>query len=133
MIEAKELRIGNVVRCAGCSYTYYPSSGYVYSEVMEIRDGIVETNISTHKYKDILPIELNEDILLKSGGKRISSKEISFTENENDPITLSILTKNGMFYFKSEDNYVMNIPVRTVHQFQNLYFYLKGYEIKIQF
>ncbi|MDU1890355.1 MAG: hypothetical protein E6767_06655 [Dysgonomonas sp.] len=132
MIEAKELRIGNVVKCMGSYYYYQPNPQYVYSKIMEIRDNIVETNISTHKYKDILPIELNEDILLKIGGKRIASAEISFAENEHDSTSLSILNEDGTFYLKSKDNYIINVPIRTVHQFQNLYFYIKGKEIKIE-
>jgi len=132
MVDAKELRIGNIIKCIGAYSSLYFNGQHIYSEILEIRNNIVETTISTHKYRDILPIELQEDILLKCGGKKISPTEISFYEDSSESLLFTVINNNGTFYLKDQNNHIVNIPVKTVHHFQNLYFYLFGKEIKIE-
>ncbi|MDR2956389.1 MAG: hypothetical protein LBV43_15055 [Prevotella sp.] len=132
MIDPKELRVGNFVKCITHLPIGYFHPTLLYSEVMEIRGESIETTVSTHKYKEIAPIELTKDILLNSGGFSLSDNEITFSENDLRTPILYILLNNGEFYLSINNQCRINNPITSVHHFQNIYYDIMGKEIEIK-
>jgi len=133
MISLKELRIGNLVKCTVHLPIGFNRPPLFTSRITEIRDAYVETDEGIHKYRDIAPIELTEDILLKSGGNKVSDNEIIF-ENENRSANIedfSLIIDSGKYYLSNKHSKELSIPIESVHQFQNIYYALKGKDINI--
>lgn len=131
MIDPKELRIGNLVRFIAHLPIGYNRPTLYFSEVIEIRSGNVETTVSVDKYKDVAPIDLTEDILVSSGGIRISDTEISFKDNDEQLPELLIKLDSDKYYIYLNNQCKFNNPVLFVHHFQNLYYSLMGKDIKM--
>lgn len=129
MINMQELRKGNMVKCLSHLPIGYYMPSYPHTEVLEIKDTAVETEAGTHKYREIAPIPLTEEIILKSGGIKTDQTYI-FKNNETDPLPVSILMDGGQFFLEIK-NEKYSISIDSVHHLQNLYFALKGTEIKI--
>jgi hypothetical protein len=111
-MEAKELRVGNIVRYAD---SVYLDGG----KVTEVGDII---QYETDYYEQI---PLTEEWLLKFGAEKQCDDLFDF-ENY----------KFGYFYFKNNELYSvfqsqqLCEPIKYVHQLQNLYFALTGTELK---
>jgi len=134
MIDSKELRKGNMVRSVVHLPVGYHISELPHAEITEIKDIYVETDEGPRKYREIDPIPLTEEILLKAGGVKNEDNEIVFTDTDTSTPDVSVLSDSGKFYLGSElhkvDKY--SIPIDSVHKFQNLYFDLMGKDIQIK-
>ncbi|GEM_PF-847532 len=130
MIEMRELRKGNMVKCLSHLPIGYHVSSFPYTEIYEIKDNSVETEAGTHKYKDIAPIPLTEEILVKAGGLKLRENEYLFRDGDSDPIPISLLMESGMFYLGNNES-KQSVRISSVHHFQNLYYVLKGKEVFI--
>jgi len=130
MIDLRELRVGNMVKCLTHLPIGYYVSSFPYTKILEIKSDSVETEAGNHKYREIAPIPLTETLLLKWGGNKTENNLIIFPENQTDIIPVSIVVEEEKLYFGNLQNkYSQNIE--SVHQFQNLYYALKGDEIKL--
>lgn len=132
MIDSKELRKGNYIKCTVHLPVGYTKPKTFYTRITEIRENYVETESGIHKYSEINEIRLTEKILLDSGGKKISDSEIIFgdkSNNSNAPI-ISITMDSNEFYL-DENGEKFSVPIRNVHRFQNIYFDLTGKEVNI--
>jgi hypothetical protein len=110
-MEAKELRIGNLLKCAKIDNFFEVS----YEDLGYINDGISESK----------PIPLTEEWLLKFGFKEVivDSWYSKLAENKN---TINI-SKSGLVAINDDK------PIRAieyVNQLQNLYFALTGTELE---
>lgn len=125
------MRVGNLVKCiVHLPLSYYRPS-LLFSEILEIKVDRVETNISTHKYKEIGPIKLTEDILINSGGVKISENEILFTEGESALFVIYKEIETEKFFLGFPDGGKTGISIEAVHNFQNIYFDILRKEIAI--
>ncbi len=116
-MEIEKLRLGNIVE-----------QGYI--STIQYQDGYMGCYIHKHCYdsscgdwyksKDITPIELNEEWLVKFGAKKLDYKQYNL---------------NGLIIQKKKNGYMTwvnnNLPVeiKHVHRLQNLYFALTGEEL----
>lgn len=131
MIEANELRKGNWVKCTAHLPIGYHSASLPFVRISEIKSLGVETDAGAHTYRDIAPIILTEELLINAGGQKTKDDLILFVDFDTDTTPLSI--------FKGEDGFYMgniitkvSMSIKSVHHFQNLYYILKGKEIKIK-
>lgn len=132
-MKNNEFRIGNFVNYLGDNY-----------QVVEIgligilgtsKEGQFSSKIDN---PHLQPIELTEELALKLGFKRFESDGVvgfDTYEPEEKTIwyeigkfTLVQWGENTEFYF-SDNN--LRIPVKYVHQLQNLYFALTGVELEL--
>ncbi len=131
MIDGRELRKGNVVRCL----VHLPIGFYTptlpYTEITEVRSGYVETSVGTDKYKDIAPIGLTTDIILRSGGKRATDTSFVFSDNDEKTPDIYLLQEEDAFYLTNKRKEKISIAIDSVHKLQNLYFALTGIDLKI--
>lgn len=131
-MKANEIRIGN----------YYQDRYGNYHIVEELSkslfvDDHFDRGVST---KQMLPITLTEETLLKAGGKRFDEDKIILMLN--DPSTHLVLMKVGTHWFPQIEqtgefasegvNVVFLNFIDYIHQLQNLFFALTGGEIKIE-
>lgn len=120
MIQANELRIGNLVRAKSPEKTEYEEPVVVT---------IVYLQMFCDKKCDFEPIPLTEEWLLKFGGY-------------NDSVLWKIMFPNSKYeclqFIFENDGVVFRMPGRTIgkikyaHQLQNLYFSLTNQELEIK-
>jgi len=115
-LKASELRIGN--------FTTLGVVCLIEDDVFRVADSDGDTFKNT--WADIEPIPLTEEWLLKFGFKN------------NSMNTYNILLQGFLLEYNLQHNVVdavnkvhfnLNIPVKYVHQLQNLYFALTGEEL----
>jgi len=118
-LEAKELRIGNIVINAGRRGSVQPLIGVESVSVSLL--GIIATYPDNHEYE---PIPLTEEWLLKFGFIRkhfdMKIKGLKLTASTR----LVASDKLSAFHHKKVGF------ISSVHQLQNLYFALTGEELK---
>lgn len=131
MVTEKELRKGNIVKCLTRLPIGFTNPVLAHAEIIELRDNTVETSEGFYKYKDIAPIPLTEEILLKSGGQKKSDSEIIFADYNTDIPDLHLVNESDVFYLSTENGGVYSVPVDSVHHFQNLYYAIKKKEVLI--
>lgn len=130
LIEAKELRVGNLV----FENTYNMSNGN-YEGVPVVANGniikTIELSPTLHAYS---PIPLSPDILLKCGfEKRDNGISIDYHIGINE------ITKDWLFYIVWIDGFQYPFykngrhEIKYLHQLQNLYHSLTGSELNINF
>ena len=113
MIKVEDLRVGN-----------YLLDGYgEIFQVKQIGTGLIESHgMHIYEIEEIKPIELTEEILLKSEflnwNGYYSKGDIKYEE------------ENIILNFWSDDSYVIK-GIKYLHQLQNLYFMLCNEELKI--
>ena len=112
MINAKELRIGNLLQCAGSDN---------YFEVTADDLQFIDSGSSKAK-----PIPLTEDWLLKFGFQQKCVSQTPYCLN-GFSIYPNDNNKHCILYYKS----VEIIELKSVHQLQNLYFGLTGTELEL--
>jgi hypothetical protein len=124
----KELRIENWVKAKG---EYFQISGICEAfpnlDTIKFGAGVIT-------WKDIEPIPLTEEILLKAGFKRygkdgVVRKCILGDGSPGKHREYIKFTYIGCYYI-NYDNY--NVVIYYVHQLQNLYFALTGEELEIK-
>ena len=122
-MNANELRIGNLVGIGENALHADGGKNQIY-EISELKTDVVQFKMfhSSEYYKDLAPIPLTEEILLKFGFEKKGDfwfvKSGIKIENRN----------NGFSYFR----YLNEIKIISVHQLQNLFFSLCGEELKFE-
>lgn len=124
MIQANELRIGNLVR--------------VENEVLNVNflnenDIGLEGDISRsglYHRSFVSSLEITEEWLLKFGFARRSDNHYSISQKN-----ISFIWSPELWLYCIDNNSGYSIPldhIRYVHQLQNLYFALTGEELKLK-
>ena len=143
-MNANELRIGNYVFSAEDNKT---------GEVLQIdSSGIIFANKNGNRWQDlknIQPISLTEEILLKCGFEKVKNKDkedlreyIGHTAQKaryaifDTDIFITKVDKRGLLWRGIECDFMVlfyhkSIPIKYLHQLQNLYFALTGQELEI--
>lgn len=82
--------------------------------------------------KDLIPILLTEDILLKAGFKKGNSSFTNEYQQKIGDLLFSIMiTTKGKFFFIPSVHVRWSIELNSLHQLQNLFKSLTGNELKI--
>ena len=116
-MEAKELRIGNIVK--------YENTVYLHGGKITEVDNIIQGETDYYE-----PIPLTEEWLLNFG-----IKNANFVHEIKHPI-VHIYSINKWFFAINEDGSIRmihpvnEINIKYVHQLQNLYFALTGTELE---
>ena len=132
MIDEKELRKGNIIKCLTRLPIGFNNPVLAHAEIVELRTSTVETNEGYYRYKDIGPIPLTEEILLKSGGQKKSENEIIFADYNNlDIPDLTLIIEGEKFYLSTENGGIYSVVIESVHHFQNLYYAIKKKDVTI--
>lgn len=131
-MEAKELRVGNVLLFQGSKGKLFGINNYGFIQYSE------ENTIFNCSIDEIEPIKLTEEILLKCGFEKttyitrgIEIEIVCYRLNNivvyilNDFFEIEIITADGQFnLYKSFKKHL--------HQLQNLYFALTNEELNIE-
>jgi len=126
-MELKELRIGNWVnlqRANGlleCKKVFSIQPEFVSLE---------SVNANPCEKHFIFPIKLTNEILKKIGFKSSSDKELYFSI-ENTDVCFVIQFFGDQLYYSGGEGKKLSVPLLYVHQLQNLFFSVKGVELKI--
>lgn len=131
MVEKKELRIGNTIRCMHHLPVGFNAPLLIHADIIEIREYLIETNNGFYKYKDIGPVPLTEDILLKAGIKKITETEYIYSKTDEKGVDIYLTREINSFFLSSEKGGKYSIAIENLHQLQNLFFILTGKELYI--
>lgn len=129
MIKTNELRIGNWVMDENgiIQYVYQ-----IYQGCVELSaDETGQDDMDYHE-KEIFGIPVTEEILVSAGFDMITS---AWWEKDGYfKLLFLYLVEEGMsFNYCSGDEVVLSRSYRYVHQLQNIYFSVTGYELDISF
>lgn len=133
-MKSNELRIGNIV---GIEKTALHADGCKYEDVVlrvEQLQKMVCGFVGFHAmeyYKDLRPIPLTEEWLLRMGFEKqiLDSRRCYYLEYD-DRETLDIYEANGFFYFLHSG--LTTTFIKSLHQLQNLYHIVTGKELTIK-
>lgn len=131
MIDPKELRIGNIINSQGLAMVV---SG-IYELKILYRQLKPKTTLRHPSDLGANPIPLTNEILLKTGFQYDETDEeytigsIDFEASEEDADRHFCLWSENKEDFEC---YFSDIPIKSVHQLQNLYFALTGKELDIK-
>lgn len=131
MVDGKELRLGNVVRCMHHLPIGFNTPAMVYSRVIEVRETTIETTEGFFKFKDVGPVQITVEILTKCGVTRKSDHEFVFPKTHARRPDVELLEETGLYYLKNSNGEKYSIPFEYLHQLQNLYYALTGSDFKI--
>jgi len=128
-MEAKELRIGNIIHQeASFLFDRSPEKTTTKAEYKE-KDVIVTSevllNFNERFYE---PIPLTEEWLLKFGWKEIDEKLYCRRWRLKRVDIYKMVSGDYPFYFRYNQE---DLQVKSVHQLQNLYFALTGEELTL--
>lgn len=125
MIEAKNLRVGNLVLNDGCSCeVFHIYGGSFINCTLKTKQGS-EINA---RYELLNPIPLSEDWLLKAGFEK-DEDGVYKMKNVLYWIDRCYNSNTGVLQIASGYAAVINAPCQYVHELQNLYFCLFGEEL----
>lgn len=140
MIQANELRIGNLIKFSDCVYTIRDLNENTQntldngvnaigiSRIQEIRSYEILTNGKLYTFNNIDPVPLSEEILLKCGFSKIgNSGLVGGITYQDDNMTL-LFGQGDVVYFHVDTRYM---SINSLHQLQNLYFILNNKELEI--
>lgn len=118
-MKANELRLGNIFKVSG--FPMYVEA--IFKDTVYLNFEGNEGDVWEENIKDLVPIPLTEEILIKAGFKEeydgwVFSKTIFITKDDD-----GWHVGNFGFFINS---------IQYLHQLQNLYFALTGEEIKIE-
>jgi hypothetical protein len=125
MIDARELRIGNLVKIPFGIGGVYELCG---RECWLIFNGHSFTE-SKQLYESIQPIELTEDVLIKCGFKYFPNNK-SFQFDTNMGFSLWGRPDTGINVYVEREE--CGESIKYLHQLQNLYYCLIGEELEIK-
>ena len=118
-LESRELRIGNWVSMAQYGVQQISSYNIYKLNLMELG-----TKVADYYYL-IEPIPLTEEWIVKFGFYFAGHEKRTFLQvYVKDGVKLR-LSNSGILYYQ-------NIPIKTVHRLQNLYFALTGEELTLK-
>lgn len=132
MIDARELRIGNVVWEDYGGYYQVCAIGHQTTSVKKSW-----SNLSCpFKNEDLSYVQLTEDILLKAGFEK-------HYKHEEEPFTIDLTARMYLWASRGDFSEVdlcqdgkhisfKHSHIKYLHQLQNLYFALTGTELNIQ-
>ena len=124
MINAKELRIGNLVKDhLGRIQTVAEVRHDAY--ICYLRNGAK----LKYKLNTTQPIPLTEEWLEKFG---FEENTLIFFRNVNKDFTFKIVANGSKFNFVPHFAQKWDVELKSVHQLQNLYFCLCGEELEIK-
>ena len=132
MIEPRELRKGNFVKCLVHLPIGFYKPKLSYSEIIELRSSEVETTEGFHKYKDIGPIQLTEEVLLKCGGTKITDDRFILKSYNNEIEDIIVIVDSTNFYLGDNKNNKFSTSIESLHHLQNLFFDLTNTELNIE-
>lgn len=115
MIQANELRIGNLVKF------YYEVGLWLHTKVTH--------DCFSGNYKKFEHIPLTEDILLKCGFI-VNNDNVSDIHTWCDYVNDNIVICLPYFTYTSSDG-DLEIEIKSLHQLQNLYFALNQKELEV--
>lgn len=125
-IKATELRIGNYVKCANWACDEYLAISGVYETT--VRVPTVQSHF-TLKISSLHAIPLTEEILTAWCGFNVGNSEHTFIK---DGINLEFDSKQCMATLRiSIGRLRQPILVSSLHQLQNLYYALTGFELAV--
>ena len=130
MIDVRELRIGNYVHLFE-SDTPYRITEIGYSEIEDDRyeaSGISSESVFRTYIENLNPISITEELLLKCGFKHEAFYKAYYTED----LGYIVFKEDGVYLYDSENCYIcMSKAITSLHQLQNLYFFLTGKELEV--
>lgn len=132
MIRPRDLRIGNLVKCVRHLPIGFHAPTLLYSEIVELREDAIELSEGVYKYRNISPLKLTEDILLKSGATKGENNLITFETHKSHYPQLHLVEESGFYYLSDGSGNKMGVHFDSVHHFQNLYYILVGSDISIK-
>lgn len=132
MVDGRDLRQNNLLKCLVHLPIGFNSPRLFYSEVVEVREDSVLMKHGLYKYSDVAPITLSHDILLDCGGKPLEEDKIVFSDPDNAFPEIRILIQEDRFYLVSGKGKKMSVPIEAVHDFQNLYYALTQRELNVK-
>lgn len=142
MIEARELRIGNLVKLPDEWFTKNPELSAT-EPIIKV-DKINYDLLFTHRYlvnhyniSDLSPIELTEEWLIKFG---YTKEDEYFYDKEKETRLLQSKISPKVFSFEmaysntndDSEKWVYMNSIHYLHQLQNLFFCLCGEELEIK-
>ena len=131
MIDPKELRIGNIINSQGFAMVVFR----IEEDKILYRELKPKTTLRHPSDIGANPIPLTNEILLKTGFKYNETDEeytigsIDFESAQEDADRYFSLWSENKEDFEC---YFSDIPIKSVHQLQNLYFALTGEELEIK-
>lgn len=134
MINAYELRLMNLVEYNGEYYRIFGLPwNFVIDHLIHREDDKDLQNIHT---KDLNPIPLTEEILLKAGFEKKVTEckdfRVDITHYQKDKHYVYLIPDGFEFEYETGHGRVNLCKVKKyVHELQNLYFALTGEELKI--
>lgn len=131
MIDYRELRVGNVVKCLAHLPVGYNHPILTTTQILEIKIDSVKTDEGNFKYRDIGPILLTEDILIKAGGKKTDDNKIVFVDTDTSTPDVIIISEDNKYYLGNDRGEKFSIEIESLHQFQNMFYTIQGREVKI--
>lgn len=130
MIQANELRIGNILLCGGI-WVYITSinpHGVTVSK-FGITNQHSEDGTGYVELLNLLDeIELTDEILLKCGFDKIGNSGLVGGITYQDANMTLLFGQGDVVYFHVDTRYM---PINSLHQLQNLYFILNNKELEI--
>lgn len=128
MIKSNELRLGNWVNFGVLTV---PIKSIYTESVLEDKTSVyVKLNDKLSNYcldiKDISPIPLTEEILLKIGFRKIGSNEYYL-----DKFMIECFSDG--FYFTGGEGVRFGDSIEYLHQLQNMYYALHKEELEVKF
>lgn len=141
-MEAKDFRIGNFVRTKKPSLKANDSDiEKIYFEIEEIKKDVVQFNgfLAGELYSDLNPIKLTDE-WVRNFGFDDSDYKKGYTGIEiklsNGMITDFVLTKphamdDWQTYYAYELRSYRFVDLNYVHELQNLFFTITGFELKL--
>lgn len=123
-MNAQDIRIGNLFSQKG--FPMYVEA--IFRDTVYLNFEGNEGDVWEEDIKDLVPIPLTEEILLKAGFEK---EENPYLDNFNNDI-LSLSIYKGKVYYSLKSKTFIEIESNYLHQLQNLFFALTGEEIKIE-
>ncbi|MDR2009471.1 MAG: hypothetical protein LBQ22_03210 [Bacteroidales bacterium] len=131
-MRPRELRIGNIVKCTGHLPIGFNSHKSLFTEIRELRYESVETAVGFYKYSNIVPVELDEEILLKCEFEHEKNDtENSIFYSKSDFVVYKTDEGFGIDFGEKEWDFFRKFRIKYLHELQNIYFDFTGRELYV--